>query len=80
MSYEVPKQSGGCGEVWVLTRAVLGILFWPLVAVIAAVAWIFVTLFLFFSSPALALIPIVLGIAAIVLFARWERRRSLPPE
>jgi hypothetical protein len=80
MNYEPPKEAGGCGEVWILTRAVFGILLVPLLAIIGAVAWIFITFYAFFASPPLALIPLAIGIIAIVLLARWERGRSLPPE
>ncbi len=80
MNYEPPKQTGSCGEVWVLTRAMFGILLVPILALIGVIAWVFITLYAFFSSPPLALIPLALGIIAIVLFARWERRHSEPPE
>lgn len=78
MYYQTPKEPGGCGEVWVLTRAVFAILFWPLVALALIMGWLFVTLYAFFQSPPLALVPLAVGILAIVLFARWERSRGRP--
>jgi len=70
---------GGCLEVWVLTRAAFGILFWPLVALIGFVLAVVLVLFLFTVHPALALIPVAAIAVALYLFARWEQRRFRPP-
>jgi hypothetical protein len=81
MSYEPPKQqAGGCGEVWVLTRAVFAVLLGPLLAVVGAIAWLIITLYAFFTSPPLALIPIAIGAAIIAWYVWWDRRRSPPVE
>ena len=73
------SDGGGCLEVWVLTRAAFGILFWPLVALIGFVLAVVLVLFLFTVHPALALIPVAAIAVALYLFARWEQRRFRPP-
>jgi len=70
---------GGCLEVWVLTRAAFGILFWPLAAVIGSVLAVVLVFYLFTVHPALALIPVAAIAIALYLFARWEQRRFRPP-
>ena len=80
MYYEPEKEPSGCMEFWIITRAVFGVLIWPLLALFAAVGWLVLTLYAFFTAPLLALIPLVLGIGALMLFARWERGRFRPPE
>jgi hypothetical protein len=70
---------GGCLEVWVLTRAAFGILFWPLAALIGFVLAVVLVLFLFTVHPALALIPVAAIGVALYLFARWEQRHFRPP-
>ena len=70
--YQPPKPPSLWSEFWTLTRIVYGILFWPvlaLVAVLLAVVGVFV---LFTIHPAFAL----LAIAAV---AWWESRRIRPP-
>ena len=73
------QEPGGCLEVWVLTRAVFGVLFWPLAALIGFVLAVVLVFFLFAVHPALALIPVAAIAIAIYLFARWEQRRFRPP-
>lgn len=81
MYYEPPRQKGpsGCLELFVLTRAAFGVLFWPLAALMAALVGIVLTIYLFTISPPLALIPIAVFVAGVLLFARWEQRRFRPP-
>jgi hypothetical protein len=74
-----PAQPGGCLEIWVLTRAAFGVLFWPLLALVGFVVAVVLVIFLFTVHPALALIPIAAIAAALYLFARWEQRRFRPP-
>ena len=74
-----PKGPSGCLELWVLTRAAFGVLLWPFVALVAALLSMFLVIYLFTISPPLALIPIAAIIAAVLAFARWERRRFRPP-
>jgi len=73
------EEPGGCLEVWVLTRAMFGILFWPLLALVGFVLAVFLVLFLFTVHPALALIPVAAIALGVYLFARWEQRRFRPP-
>jgi len=73
------REPGGCLEVWVLTRAMFGILFWPMLALIGAVLAVVLVFLLFTVHPALALIPIAAIAGAVYLFARWEQRRFRPP-
>ena len=73
------REPGGCLEVWVLTRAAFGVLFWPLAALIGFVLAVVLVLFLFTVHPALALIPVAAIAIALYLFARWEQRRFHPP-
>jgi hypothetical protein len=74
-----PSGGGGCLEVWVLTRAAFGVLFWPLLAVIGFVLAVVLVFYLFTIHPALALIPVAAIAVALYLFARWEQRRFRPP-
>lgn len=73
------REPGGCLEVWVLTRAMFGILMWPMLALVGVVLAVVFVLFLFTVHPALALIPIAAIALAVYLFARWEQRHFRPP-
>ena len=73
------SSGGGCLEVWVLTRAAFGVLFWPLVALIGSVLAVVLVFYLFTVHPALALIPVAAIAVALYLFARWEQRHFRPP-
>lgn len=80
--YHEPQQGkgpSGCLELWVLTRAAFGVLFWPLVALVAALLGVVLVIYLFTVSPPLALIPIAVIIVGVFAFARWEQRRFRPP-
>jgi len=77
--HEPRQEPGGCLEVWVLTRAVFGILFWPFVALIGVVMAVVLVLFLFTVHPVLALIPVAAIALGVYLFARWEQRHFRPP-
>jgi hypothetical protein len=76
---EPQQEPGGCLEVWVLTRAAFGVLFWPLAALIGFVLAVVLVLLLFTIHPALALIPVAAIAIALYLFARWEQRHFRPP-
>ena len=73
-------EPGGCLEVLVITRAVFGILLWPVVVMFVVVLDLIITFWLFTTYAPLALIPIAITAAAIALFARWEQRRFRPPD
>lgn len=77
--YEPPRQPSGCLEVWVLTRAMYAVLFWPLVALFAVLAAVVLAFYLFTIHPVLALAPVGAFVAMAMVFARWEQRRSRPP-
>jgi len=69
----------GCLDALLITRAVFGILFWPLAAIAAVLADLMVTGYLFITYAPLALIPIAVTAVALWLFSRWERTRFGPP-
>ncbi len=80
--YEPPRQVelGGCGETWLITRAVFAVLLPLMLALVGMLGALVITVVLFAVHPALALLPVAaLGLGAF-LFARWERRRFRPPE
>ncbi len=70
----------GCLEALLIIRVTLGIIAIPVAAMLLLLVGIMVTLALFVIHPALALVPLAVSIGGIWLFARWERRRMLPPE
>ncbi len=70
----------GCLDVLLIMRAVFGVLFWPVAAIIVVFVDLGVTWVLFTKQPALALVTIVPTAVAIWLFARWEQRRFRPPD
>ncbi len=73
-------EPGGCLEVLVITRAVFGILLWPLAAILLVIVDLIAIFWLFTTHPLLALIPIAITVAAVAAFARWEQRRYRPPD
>jgi hypothetical protein len=76
---EPQQQPGGCLEVLVLTRAMFGILFWPVLALVGTMLAVVMIFFLFTVHPALALIPVAAIALAVYIFARWEQRHFRPP-
>jgi hypothetical protein len=74
------SERAGCLDVWLITRAVLGILLWPLLAFSLLILDIGVIFVLLTTNAPLALIPIALTVIAVWLFARWDQRRSRPPD
>ena len=62
-----------------ITRAVFGVLLWPLVAIAVVFIDVGATWLLFTKHPALALVTIVPSAIGIWLFAKWEQRRFRPP-
>jgi len=65
----------GCLDVIVITRAVFGVLMWPIILMFAVVFDVGITFYLYATRPLLALIPVALTGAAIYAFTRWERHR-----
>ncbi len=73
------KPPSGCLETWAITRAVFGVLFWPMAAIAAVLAVVVAFFILFAMHPALSLLPVAAAVLAVMLFIRWERRRFRPP-
>jgi polyferredoxin len=69
------EQPPGCLDVIVITRAVFGVLMWPLVIMFVAILDLGVTFYLYATRPLLALIPVAVTAAAIGGFTIWERHR-----
>ena len=77
--YDSGKQPPWWQEAFVLTRAVFGLLFWPLVAIIGVLVAI-VGLFAAFSAGVgWGLLVLALIAAAIAGFAWWDRRQPPRP-
>lgn len=79
--YEPPSQvePGGCRETWVITRAMFAILLPILLVLIGVLGAVVIAVVLFAVHPALALVPVAVLVAAVYLFARWERGQVRPP-
>ncbi len=75
-----PDERPGCRETLILTRAAFAVLIPVLLAMIAVMASVVAVLLLLFTHPVLALLLIAAVAGSIILFARWERGRSRPPE
>lgn len=69
----------GCLDALILTRAVFAVLFWPLVAMAAALTDAALIFLLFVTKPLLALIPIAVTVVVLWLVSRWDQRRHRPP-
>jgi hypothetical protein len=76
---EPEEKPPGCMDALIITRAVFGVMFWPVLALFAVVLDVGFTFYMFAIHPALALIPIALTVATLILFAQWEQRRFRPP-
>ncbi|MDP9236163.1 MAG: hypothetical protein M3P30_01980 [Chloroflexota bacterium] len=70
----------GCLDAVLIMRALFGLLFWPLVAIVVMVADAVAIVTAFAVYPALALAPVALTVVAVWVFARWEQRRLRPPD
>ena len=78
--YQPPKPPSLWTEFWTLTRIVYGILFWPLLALLAGLMAVFGVFILFTIHPAFALLAVAAVAAVIAALAWWESRRVRPPE
>jgi hypothetical protein len=65
----------GCLDVILITRAVFGVLLWPLSVMFVVILDLGVTFYLYATQPLLALIPVAITAAAICGFTLWERHR-----
>jgi membrane protein implicated in regulation of membrane protease activity len=81
---EQPSHQGddrpGCMDALILTRMAFGILFWPMLAVIAAGAGITLAILLLATYP----LPTIAGAVALAVAAaaawRWVSGRRRPPD
>jgi polyferredoxin len=69
----------GCFDVLIITRAVFGVLLWPVLAMFAVILDLAATFYLYATHARLALIPIALTAAGIYGFTLWERHHYKSP-
>ena len=70
----------GCLDAVGITRAVFGILLWPVIAIFAVLADMALIFWLFVSvSPVAGVLAVVATAGAVALYARWEQRHFRPP-
>jgi len=67
-------------EFWVLTRAVYGVLLWPVLALVALILGLLGLFYLFATHWALGLLALGGLAVAVAAFAWWDRRRPPPPD
>lgn len=72
-----PKASSWA-EVFVITRALFGILFWPIAALLGILTITAILFLLFILHWAFGILLLAFILALITGFAIWERRQ-LPP-
>jgi lysylphosphatidylglycerol synthetase-like protein (DUF2156 family) len=65
-------------ETWVLTRAIFGILLWPLLALVAVVVAIAGLVVAFGAGWPWGLLALAIIALAVAAFAWWDRRRTPP--
>lgn len=70
----------GCLDAIAITRAIFGVLAWPVAVMFVVIFDLSVTFYLYATRPVLALIPVLITAAAIWVFVRWEQHRFRPPE
>jgi len=73
------EERPGCLDVWLISRAMFGILMWPFAVLVGLIVDLYVIVVLFDVHPALALIPVTITGGVVWLYARWEQRRFRPP-
>ena len=66
-------------EFWVLTRAVYGIILWPVLALVALILGLLGLFYLFATHWALGLLALGILALAVGAFAWWDSHRPLPP-
>lgn len=70
----------GCLDVLIITRIVLGVLLWPIVALFGVVIGVALAFYLMTLHPALGLVPVGAGILVVYLLVQWDKRRAPPDE
>lgn len=77
---EDPDKPPGCLDTLIVIRIVMGFLLIPLAAIFGVFALFSIAFWLFTLYPALALLPIVAGVAALFIAERWYEKRRPPPQ
>lgn len=77
-SAEDPDKPPGCLDTLIVIRIVLGFVMIPLAAIIAVFALFSLAFWLFTAHPALALVPVIVGVAALLGIERWYGSRHKP--
>jgi hypothetical protein len=72
----------GCLDVFVITRVVFQMLFWPIAGLFLVLADALLIFYAFTTHPAWALIPITLTIGGLMIFAHWDQTHNdeRPPD
>lgn len=70
----------GCKDALVLTRAVFGILLWPLLFLFGALVGVGVIFYCFSLNGWLGLLALILIGAGLVALGRWQQQRSRGPD
>jgi hypothetical protein len=73
---QAPKEPSGCAQTFTITRAVLEILFIPLVLIFGAVIGILLAFYALSIHPLLALLVVGGAVAVIIYLAKRESRRA----
>lgn len=73
---QAPKEPSGCAQAFTITRAVLEILFIPIVLIFGAIIAILLAFYALTVHPLLALLVVVISAAVIIYLARRESRRA----
>lgn len=77
-----PKEPSGCMQTIIITRVIFSLLAVPVAIIGGTMFALGITFYAFTVSPPLALIPLALGIVAVLALARWEKARiekEMPP-
>jgi hypothetical protein len=73
------EQPPGCLDALLITRAVFGVMMWPILAMVVVAIDAGLIFYLYSLHPALALFPIAITAGALWLFAKWEQKHFRPP-
>jgi hypothetical protein len=73
---QAPKEPSGCAQAFTITRAVLEILFIPIVLIFGAIIAILVAFYAYTIHPLLGLLIVVVGTATVIYLAKWESKRA----
>lgn len=76
---EDPDKPPGCLDTLIVIRIVMGFLLIPLGAILGVFGLFSLAFWLFTIHPALALLPVIAGVGALLLVERWYDKRRSPP-